>query len=116
MAARKNRFDLRCLVELLLEKSNSISLQVFQVASTLLLKKMIDLILKVIPLLQGLFAPELLRVHSPKEYQRWSLMEFPMKELVICLDLVELKCLVFKQPLWLKFELEMAINFDLNGH
>ena len=86
---RKNQFDLRCLVELMLEKSNLTSLKALQVTSTLQLKKMIELILKVIPLSQGLFAPLLLRAHSPKEYQRWSLMGFPMKELVICLDLVE---------------------------
>ena len=57
MATRKNLFDLKCLVELLLEQFNFISLMALRVASTLLLKKIIELILKVIPLFRGLFVP-----------------------------------------------------------
>ena len=96
MAKRKNRFNLKCLVELLLKKFNSISLKALQVASAPQLKKIIEFILRVVPLLWGLFVPLELRAHFPKVYQRWSLMEFPMKELVECLNLVELECLVFK--------------------
>ena len=57
MATRKNLFDLKCLVELLLEQFDLISLMALRVASAPQLKKIIELVLKVIPLFRGLFVP-----------------------------------------------------------